>query len=78
VALLGQDGLASLPLLEHFHEAAEREETDAVLRLFPSHFQDLGPEADGKRQHLHPEQLRECEVPEFVDEDQDADEEDEI
>ena len=74
----GRIASRGLALLEHLHEAAERQQADAVLRLFPSYFQDLRPEADGKRQHLHPEQLREGEVTEFVDEDEDADEEDEV
>src|SRR5207249_8405081 len=80
LAVLGQDGLVALglALLEHLHEAAEGEDADAVLRLFAPDAHDLGAEADREHDHLHAEDLREREVPRFVNEDQDADEQSEI
>ena len=59
-----------LALLEHLHEAAEREEADAVLGLLAADAQDLGPEAERERDDLDPEDLRPREVPELVHEDE--------
>ena len=78
VPVLGQDRLAALALLEHLHEAAERQEADAVLGLLAADADDLRAESDREREHLHAEDLGEGKVPRLVDEDEGADEEDEV
>ena len=77
-AILGEDGLVALALLEHLHEAAEGQEAHAVLRLLAADAHHLGPEADGEGEDLDAEDLGEGKVARLVDEDQRADEQDEV
>ena len=74
----GRMGAVALGLLEHLHEAAEREEADAVLGLLAAESHDLRTEADREREDLDPEDLREREVAELVHEDEHAHEQDEV
>ena len=69
LAILGEDRLLPV-LLEHLHEAAEREDADAVLRLAAAEAEDLGAEADREGEDLDPEDLRPHEVAELVHEDE--------
>ena len=67
-----------LRLLEHRDVTAERQKPDAVFRLTPSEAQDLRSEPETEREHLHAKRFGEHEVPELVNEDQRAREDDEI
>ena len=78
VSLFGQDGLAALAFFEHLHEATEGEDSEAVLGLAPSDLHELRPEPHREGEHLHAEDLREREVPSFVDEDEHAHEDHEV
>src|SRR5260370_2370927 len=44
--LLREDGLGVLALFEHFHEATEGEQSEAILRLFAADANDSRTEAD--------------------------------
>jgi len=77
-ALLGQDGLGALALLEHLHEPAERKETDTILGFLAANSNHLRAEADGEGEDFDSEDLCERKVPRLVDENQRADEQDEV
>src|SRR5205823_3240102 len=54
--------------------SAQRQERDAVLRLAPLHAEEARTEADREPQRLHTKPLADEEMPELVEEDDDADE----
>ena len=75
--MVGGLHLLALLLAVHLDVAAERKGADQVLGLTPLAAVDTVAEAEGEFQHLHPEELGEQEMAEFMDEDKNAENEDE-
>ena len=62
-------------LARHLDVTAERDGADAVFRVAAREFQDLGPETEREREHANADPPRRQEMPQLVDEDQDAENE---